>query len=135
VNSDCEAIEWCIQEGNSTKLADDKDEFEQTLPSDNIGGSPYGDGVPTKPPAPVNHQGLGLFKLVSLVKDYGGELFLASGSCLMKMDKTGCTSYSEINYWHGVAISCTFSEKRLQEETNNKDKNPEIVDIMGLLRG
>ena len=135
VATDCEAIKWCIEEGHSTKLADKKDEFAQTVRADNIGGSPFGKGVNTKTEIVVNHQGLGLFKLISLVKKYGGKLAIASGNCLFQVDRMGNTSYSEIKEWKGVAISCTLNARRLQEKTTDKKKNPEVVSIMDQLRG
>lgn len=133
VGSDQEAIAWCIQEGNSTKLADDEDEFQQRVPNDLIGGSPMGVNVPTKD-TEANHQGLGLYKLISLVKEYSGTLSLASGHSLMSMNSSGESHYMPISYWQGVALSCRFKISDLQK-INNEVVLPEIEKIMGMLKG
>jgi len=39
-SSDQEAIEWCLVEGNSTKHANDEDDWAQRLPDDFVGSNP-----------------------------------------------------------------------------------------------
>ena len=136
VNTDQEAIDWCIQEGNSTKHSDSIDGWAQALPYDSLGTSPYGDGTSTC--SEVNHhQGLGLAHLVKLVRRYKGQLRLASGSCCLKIDETGVEQYITLeSKWQGVALSCKFKESILmQQQDVAEDVDAELQRIMEQLGG
>lgn len=129
------AIEWCIEEGNSSKLASAVDDWAQSLPEDYVGSSPFGGAVETVEASPNNHQGLGLAKLVSLAKLHQGDLYLASGNCLMRLDPSGTMSFRTLSYeWRGVAISLSLRESKLEEATPVPD-SLEIEQLMNILRG
>lgn len=103
-----DAIEWCIQEGNSTKKQAPSDGWEQTLPEDCAGTPLY--GVKTRVRTNGNnHLGLGLFKAVSLVDRYGGELWLASGDAMLRINSDGTKSLLKTINWDGVAVACRFA--------------------------
>ncbi len=129
------AIEWCIEEGNSSKLAAAVDDWAQSLPEDHVGSSPFGRVVETVEATPNNHQGLGLAKLVSLAKMHQGDLYLASGNCLMHLDPSGTMSFRTLSYeWRGVAISLSLRESKLEEAKPVPD-SLEIEQLMNKLRG
>lgn len=130
VSSHREAIEWCIQEGHSTKHGDDIDEWAQSVPSDILGGSPFCSGVETRINDGNHHQGLGLHHLVSLVKTYNGELTIVSGDAAFSVDEQGNESFSLIqSSWQGVAISCRVRESRLMSvEQRASDSVLNIMD-------
>jgi hypothetical protein len=107
-----DAIDWCIQEGNSTKLGSDIDEWAQRLPADHDGCSPYGEDVDTYDNDNF-HQGLGLARLIELVKTYSGSLYLCSGDKALEIDYDGSHSFETIPPWSGVALSCTFRKSEL----------------------
>ncbi len=48
IESHQDAIEWCIQEGNSSKHADLQDDWAQQVPGDYMGGNLFGAGVKVK---------------------------------------------------------------------------------------
>lgn len=130
-----DAIEWCIKEGNSSKLANARDEWAQSVPEDFSGAVPFGSGVEVFEAKPNNHQGLGLAKLMSLAKAHRGELYLASGDCVMHLDVNGTTSFSSVpNVWKGVAISLSLRESRLEEAKLSPDSSA-IEQLMNILRG
>ncbi|EXB28871.1 hypothetical protein [Acinetobacter baumannii] len=131
------AIEWCIQEGNSSKLKNkSEDDWTQRLPDDLIGGDPmmgFGGEVPEN-----NHQGLGLAHLIKLIIDYKGELQLCTGNALLLIDSSGKRSYKILkNEWKGVAISCRFkmSELRQSIKKNTLEDSARKHIIMERLRG
>src|SRR5690606_14693479 len=93
IHTDKQALEWCLKEGNSSKLAKAEDEWAQSLPDDFAGRSPFGDAPITTGRNGNHHQGLGLAKLVELAKSYGGVLNIASGDCLMMMRPNRAASY------------------------------------------
>lgn len=130
VNSDQEAIEWCIQEGNSTKLR--TDEWSQRVPGDHIGGNPFGSHVNTHHNE-NHHQGLGLYKLIELVRRYKGTLTLWSGDALLEVSNSGNFSYSvteDGSRWEGVSISCGFfAEELLKEDRDEVDES--VLQLMG----
>ncbi|RDH82693.1 MAG: hypothetical protein DIZ80_10460 [endosymbiont of Galathealinum brachiosum] len=128
------AIEWCIQKGHSTKLRDaPENDWDQKVPTDQTGGNPYGNNVPTFH-SDNHHQGLGLYKLIQLVRKYAGNLCICSGDCIYTIDSTGNISNEIISEpWQGVAISCRFPIGNLSKAEETKD-SPEISDIVSLLR-
>lgn len=128
------AIEWCIQEGHSSKHADLQDDWAQQLPQDFIGGNMFGNGVAVKE-KDNNHQGLGLYHLMKLVKTYNGELQLATGNVCL--EATGDeVSYTELrNEWQGVAISCRFKIHELAADKDNEENDPQLMEILRALGG
>ncbi|HCT7709182.1 TPA: hypothetical protein OT801_003275 [Morganella morganii] len=129
-----DAIAWCIQEGHSSKHADLQDDWAQQLPQDFIGGSVFGSGVAVKEKE-NNHQGLGLYHLMKLVKTYNGELQLATGDvCLEAIGDE--VSYTKLPHeWLGVAISCRFKIHELADDKDNEEDNPQLLEIMQALGG
>ncbi|MCK7457000.1 hypothetical protein L8P12_16265 [Enterobacter asburiae] len=129
-----DAIAWCIQEGHSSKHADLQDDWAQQLPQDFMGGSMFGNGVAVKEKE-NNHQGLGLYHLMKLVKTYNGELQLATGNvCLEAIGDE--VSYTELrNDWPGVAISCRFKIHQLAVDNDNEENDPQLMEIMRALGG
>ncbi|MGV3878010.1 hypothetical protein ACV8SQ_09615 [Citrobacter freundii] len=133
-----DAIAWCIQEGNSSKHADLIDDWAQQLPYDNMGGSVFGASVPVAVKEKENnHQGLGLYHLMKLVKTYNGELQLATGNvCLEAVGDQ--LSYTELHKeWSGVAISCRFKihELAIDKDYDNEENDPQLMEIMRALGG
>ncbi|QNH03772.1 hypothetical protein HNQ27_13655 [Pseudomonas sp. B11D7D] len=135
ITSDREAIEWCIQEGNSSKLAQHEDEWAQSVPEDLLGDSPYGSSVtPRRVLNGNHHQGLGLAKLLTLAKRYDAKLCIISGKAILNMDK-GVLSFAEANFpWKGVAISLTLQESKMAK-AQATPASADIDDIMNQLRG
>ncbi|WP_156886094.1 hypothetical protein [Pseudomonas sp. CFII68] len=133
VHTSQEAIDWCIQEGNSSKLATKVDEWAQSVPEDFLGGNSFG-GATVRPVGNGNHhQGLGLAKLVELAKKYNGVLYLASGNCVMRMLHSGAIKYRPLHSpWKGVAISLSIKESSFMAA--KADEAADIDDIMNLLR-
>lgn len=131
VNSNREAIEWCIVEGNSSKHADKQDEWAQSLPFDAL-HNPFGEAVAVRQNE-NNHQGLGLYQLINLVNLYSGELHLVTGNCLLYVDKLGRSSYIEnMPFWRGVAIVCTLCVSNF--ERHSQQANDTVMDLMKALR-
>lgn len=128
-----QAIEWCIQQGNSSKHADKIDEWAQHVPAGHAGGNVYGSGVAVREEQ-NNHQGLGLAHLMKLVNTYKGQLILASGNVCLVADGEDVTYDSLPVNWQGVAISCRFKISDLALEQHDEE-DPEIEDIMMQLRG
>lgn len=132
-----DAIEWCIQKGNSSKLAAKLDPWAQSLPEGHLGASPFGEGTSTYENTGNHHQGLGLAKLVSLARTYDGVLYLASGDTYMALED-GIISYHGLSYdWQGVAISLAIKESRLMgggQPMNDADSFG-INELMNTLRG
>lgn len=134
VNSHKEAIEWCIQEGHSTKHADDEDPWLQRVPNDLVGENPmgaFGGEVDDN-----HHQGLGLFHLISLVESFNGELYLISGNVALHIKNKHRTYYDLNNTWQGVIISCRFDKHELLSTDSDKSVDDgKIDDIIKRLRG
>ena len=132
-----QAISWCLKERNSTK---DKqyDDFAQTMAPDAM-GNPMA-GVETKPWSNGNnHQGLGLAKLMSMVKSYNGILWIASGDAMLlssphvRNDETDAT-FQSVPEWRGVAIACRFKISELgkahEEDPLSEDTESVLADIL-----
>jgi hypothetical protein len=86
VQDDAAAIEWCLQEGNSTKKVPVDADWIQALPGD-IFINPLAGIEETLPADKVHnhHQGLGLYNLLKTVELFGGDLYIASGSCYQEI--------------------------------------------------
>lgn len=121
-----DAINWCIQEGNSTKII--RDDFAQVLPSDFLGAVPVSHTVPYRTDG-SNHQGLGLYQLVELVSEFNGELNILSGDHYLHV-RHGVSEYRPVDIpWQGVAISCRFRESHLNIELKDVSDD-ELTQIM-----
>jgi len=136
IDTDQEAMNWCIQEGNSSKLDHMQDDgWGQSLPDDFVGSSPFGQSVPTIHQNNGNHhQGLGLAKLISLAKTYEAELIIVSGYAVLHLSRGRMRFAESRTSWKGVAISLTLQESKM---ATLQDAAPcaAVDDIMNLLRG
>ncbi|WP_050937911.1 hypothetical protein [Vibrio harveyi] len=134
IECDKDALLWCLEEGNSTKHADDSDPWAQQLPPEHIGNSPYGHGIGSD--YTVNHhQGLGLAHLVGLIEQFQGNLTIASGTCLLNINEDGERTQETLpTSWKGVAISCKFKLSLLCEEINDT-VDEQLLALMEQLRG
>lgn len=107
-----DAIEWCIQQGHSTKKRPVEDPFAQRLPPDVMGNPMPGIGRVVE--SDNHHMGLGLAKLIEFTRTFEGWLWLASGDALLRLSP-GC----EAEYlgfatpWNGVALACRFDQQRI----------------------
>lgn len=128
-----DAIKWCIQEGNSSKHADLQDDWGQSLPEGHTGSNVFGRSVAVKEKE-NNHQGLGLFHLIKLIKSYNGELLLATGDVCLQMRDNRETYTRLPRSWQGVAISCRFRVSELSAKKDT-DIDPVILNIMNQLKG
>lgn len=133
IHTDKQALEWCLKEGNSSKLAKAEDEWAQALPDDFLGASPLGNVAIATGRNGNHHQGLGLAKLVELARSYGGVLNIASGDCLMMKRPGRSPSYRKlVQPWKGVAVSLSIKESCLMAA--KVDEAEDVSDIMNLLR-
>jgi hypothetical protein len=130
IQDDKSAIEWCIQEGNSSKKQKQQDEWSQRLPSDMMGRP--------MPNAQIienenNHQGLGLAKLVNLVNTYKGQLYLASGTKTLAINTSGLKSFiSNSQSWQGVALACQFNVETIKNchKNNNDEATNALLELL-----
>lgn len=135
IATDREAIQWCIQEGHSTKKIRPSSDWAQRMPPDLI-GNPLR-GVEQTQMSENHHMGLGLAKLVRLVHEFRGFLWLASGTAVLRLAPGATLAYIDIKYpWQGVAMACRFrssdiAKTRRDLETGDKD----IQEIMRILGG
>lgn len=128
------AIEWCIQEGNSTKHANDEDAWMQRLPFDLIGDNPM--GVFGGEVSDNHHQGLGLAHLIKLVEDFNGELYLVSGNIALHIKNKQRNYLPCKHVWKGVIISCRFDQDELLNSIRpNSIDDQQVNDIIKRLRG
>lgn len=135
ITSHKQAIEWCLERGNSSKSSDFYDGWEQSVPSDYIGDGSLSSILRVKTDD-NNHQGLGLWHLIQLINDYNGELQIASGdTCLCFKDRKK-KSYSLPVNWKGVAISCTLSLRELSKAPTVQESfsDVELTDIISQLQ-
>ncbi len=106
INNDKDAIEWCIVKGNSSKNLKKPDEWSQRLPLD-ISDNPI-PGIGKAVISENHHMGLGLAKLIKLVSDYKGQLWLSSGLNTLHISVDGSKKFFSHNTWKGVALACQF---------------------------
>jgi len=130
IETDEQAIGWCVVEGNSSKPGND-DEWAQRVPEDAIGNPMPG----TTRAGPDNHHlGLGLAKLTGAVRRFGGQLWLASGRQILQVAASGTETYVPIrNPWQGVALACRF-DMSLVARAPQQEVDPVVEDIARLLR-
>lgn len=131
-----EAIDWCIQRGNSSKLYRQKqdDGWIQRMPID-ITMNPIKE-ISSVRDSDNNHQGIGLAKLIDLVANYSGRLWIASGNSILSIDSDGDHNYSTpITDWKGVAIACRFDTEQIRQNQSVEGFDQVTDDIMQLLGG
>lgn len=129
VADDKEAIEWCVQEGNSSKKKDSISDWDQRLPQDIMNNPMLNIGRPVM--SENNHMGLGLAKLLNLVNNYDGQLLLASGSDVLIINNGKKSFYSPVRGWNGVALSCRFDTKKVNNYKKSDDED--ITSLIHLL--
>jgi len=134
ISSAQDAIEWCVQEGTSTKKERPGDDWVQTVPADVINNPLKGIGkIKT---SDNHHLGLGLFKLTRLVETFRGRLWLATGNAVLVMAPNGKKSYIRPSYpWQGVAITCRFRSSRIKKAaTESKVIDQDVERVLGYLK-
>lgn len=128
------AIDWCLRREHSTKDIDYED-FAQQMPEDGI-GNPLGGGPDVRPRHDGNHhQGLGLDQLMSLVRHYDGELWIASGDTLLHSTPRTRTdqefgNYVAVPHWQGVAIACRLKLSELGKDIREEPLAEDVQDIL-----
>lgn len=132
VQSHQESIEWCIQEGNSSKKPLE-DEWAQRLPEDTL-DNPYGPEVNAfEDNNGNNHQGLGLARLMQLCLKFSGDLIIITGDSCLMMDNQGNKRYIELSSdWKGVAISVRIRPDSFIKQ--QPEATEEVVNLMDILR-
>lgn len=129
-NDHLAAIEWCLKEGNSTKKVEG--DWVQSLPTD-VRHNPHPKGVETIV-GPNHHQGLGLYHFEQLASQYNGELYIASGDSSLRIMAGGQQKeHNPIPEWTGVAISCKFTAKALQQRAK-EPPSERVQNIMDRMR-
>jgi len=102
VQSDYEAIEWCLKKNNTT--ARQIDEFAQRLPADAF-QNPYPPSVSiVQEDYPNHHQGLGLWHLSELVRKTSGDLHIWSGSSQFIAKPSGVSKRDTSRIWEGTLL-------------------------------
>lgn len=118
IETDQDAIAWCIQKGNSTKKKP-VDVWAQRLPPD-MAGNPM-PGVGQVVESDNHHLGLGLAKLVEAVERFNGWLWLASGESMLVIGPGSERRYEDTRTpWPGVAIACRFDSAQVAERAAMK---------------
>ena len=130
IESDRDAIAWCIQEGHTTKGPREDDGWAQRMPGDMM-VNPLR-GIERARVGENHHAGLGLYKLTELVGFYRGTLWLGSGSQLLKIRPDGTEWHGEIENWDGVAIACRFRMSAVENAGDRADDN-QIEELARLL--
>jgi len=135
IDSDADAIEWCIQKGNTSKKTKVRDEFAQALPPDMMGNPMPGFAAIRE--SDNHHMGLGLAKLMSLVEKYKGRLWLASGdSQLYKPPAAVHVIRGAASYCKGVALAARFDTRVIREQLASAHTEDETTaNLITLLGG
>lgn len=130
IQDDESAINWCIQEGNSSKTLKPKDNWSQRLPVDMAGNPmPVAQIIETE----NNHRGIGLAKLLNLVKTYQGQLWLASGEKTLVIESNSNQFFKTNTLrWQGVALACRFNIETAKSyhKNNNDEANNAILELL-----
>ncbi len=128
INNHEDAIRWCITRGNSSKKF--KEEFDdgwgQWVPEDiTYSSNAFAQAkIPQVSSRDENHhEGLGLAKLVDLVKNTRGNLQIISGDTILDIQNgSDEEKYCRIPYpWNGVIIGCSIPTNIGYTSTSNKD--------------
>jgi hypothetical protein len=114
IDSDFDAISWCIQKGNTSKKTKVVDDMMQSLPPDMMGNPMRGFAAIKE--SDNHHMGLGLAKLMSLVEKYRGRLWLASGDGLLYKPPTASHAIKAApSHCRGVALAARFDTRVIRE--------------------
>lgn len=133
INSDIDAIEWCLQKGNTSTQSKIEDEWAQAMPSDMI-DNPFKDtSISTKSQNENHHEGLGLFKLMDLVKKTNGYVEILSGDAVKIVSGPHEYDVSSKISWQGVAILCELNLSQLNQLM--KQNSSSTDDIERILLG
>ena len=134
VESDRAAIEWCIQEGHSTKKLRPESPWAQRMPEDII-HNPLR-GIEQTRVSDNHHMGLGLYKLTRLVNEFRGQLWLATGDIALYLAPDGENTYIALKHpWKGVAIASRFKSSQVKRAGVELEADKDIEEIMQVLRG
>lgn len=136
IDNHADAIEWCIQKGNSSKTIRPQDDWAQQLPPDVIGNpmgslARYSNGN--------NHAGLGLSRFIEVVESFGGELTIITGNAELSISnfphriKRIRPCFQDLS-WDGVIIRCRLQTSNLNQ-IPTPSANSEIADILDTLTG
>lgn len=133
ITDDEAAIRWCLTRRNSTK-DEEHEEFAQVQPEDAI-GNPFGAVEVRRWHNGNHHQGLGLAHLMTLVSNYNGTMWLASGErALISNPRTRSNdefgNFVAVPHWQGVAIACRL---KISELGRNIEEEPLTEDVENLL--
>ncbi|MBN3506533.1 hypothetical protein [Burkholderia cenocepacia] len=134
ISTHADAINWCIQKGNSSKKVKVQDDFTQWLPPDMMGNPIPGVGAIRE--KENHHMGLGLAKLVSLVERYDGMLWLASGDGLLSMTpEDGVRMIEAPSPYQGVGIAVRFDtgtiRQRLAAGEAEDETTANLITLLG----
>lgn len=132
IDTDAEAIDWCMREGTSSKRQKPDDGWAQRLPPDAL-RSPYPPSVSTTVTPGIHHAGLGLWKLRELVRVFSGTAWVATGSACTILNGDSADTVA-IPEWRGVAIACRFTLEGIKSAPAEAD-NPRVAAIMKILGG
>lgn len=132
VNTHQEAIDWCIQKGNTSKKTKEDDGWTQSVPDDILGGNPM-TGVSIKYQSDFrNHQGLGLAKLLELIQKFKGTLVIISGNAILRVVGTEkLYSTNHMASWDGVAISIKININNLKNFKEEEELEEELEEVLG----
>ncbi len=111
IESDLDAINWGLQEGHTSKGIED--DWAQALPFDSR-DNPFSPGVPTRD-EDNHHEGLGLYKLVELVRHTQGSMAILSGYGLKTLQGAEAQDREIEDFWQGAVISCSFNLRMLRQ--------------------
>ncbi|MGS1027740.1 hypothetical protein [Burkholderia glumae] len=134
ISTHADAINWCIQKGNSSKKVKVQDDFAQWLPPDMMGNPIPGVGAIRE--KENHHMGLGLAKLVSLVERYDGMLWLASGDGLLSITPDNGAGFTEApSVCQGVGIAVRFDtgtiRQRLTADEAEDETTANLITLLG----
>lgn len=129
IQSDDEAIRWCLQRGHTT--AGFQHEWAQRLPEDSF-FNPYPTTVETTSNE-NHHVGEGLWRLCELVKLLEGKIWISSGAgSFFWQHGKEMTSSNRIN-WNGVAIEFEIDVGPvIGKNLNSQARLEELAVRMGL---
>ena len=81
-----------------------------------------------------HHMGIGLAKLIALVNNYKGQLWLVSGEKTLFIDSNGNRRFKNNSQkWQGVALACRFDTEKVKSY-NKPNDDEAIASINELLR-
>lgn len=104
--TDPQAIEWCLQRGNTT--ANLKKQVDSLIGPQRLGidsiWTPYPDSTPTTN-SDNHHMGEGLYRLTELIRETGGETWIWSGKSAVECKKNARIPIVTDIEWTGTVIA------------------------------